>query len=89
MEVFLTGATGFVGRAVLERLIESGYKVRCLVRPRSLGRFQSGFGARGDSAVAVVGDCLEPATFREALRGCEAAIHLVGIIRALFCLPLR
>ena len=30
--VFLTGATGFVGRHVLARLVEQGYHVRALVR---------------------------------------------------------
>ena len=31
-EVFLTGATGFVGGHVLDSLLESGYAVRALVR---------------------------------------------------------
>jgi uncharacterized protein YbjT (DUF2867 family) len=31
--ILVTGATGFVGRALLPRLAEAGLEVRCLVRP--------------------------------------------------------
>ena len=33
--VFITGATGFIGAAIIQRLIESGNKIRALVRPTS------------------------------------------------------
>lgn len=35
MNVFLTGATGFLGRRVAKELLQQGDKVRCLVRPSS------------------------------------------------------
>ncbi|MCL6642901.1 MAG: NAD(P)H-binding protein, partial [Candidatus Bipolaricaulota bacterium] len=31
-EIFLTGATGFVGRHLLPALLRDGHHVRCLVR---------------------------------------------------------
>ena len=38
MKVFLTGATGFVGRHMLERLLAEGHAVRALVRdPQKAG----------------------------------------------------
>jgi len=81
MEVFLTGATGFVGRMILGQLLESHHRVRCLVRPESRLKPVEEFGSAGDALKPVVGDCLDPTTFLEALRGCQAVIHLVGIIR--------
>ena len=33
--IFVTGATGFVGHAVVRALLAHGFLVRCLVRPGS------------------------------------------------------
>lgn len=32
MDVFLTGATGFVDSSLLSRLVKPGHRVHCLVR---------------------------------------------------------
>jgi NADH dehydrogenase len=77
MKVFLTGATGFVGSHMLERLLADGHHVRALVRePQKLSGWTRATGelepVRGD---IVSGDGLE-----EGLRGADAVIHLVGII---------
>jgi NADH dehydrogenase len=74
--VFLTGATGFVGRAVVAALRGHGHTVRCLVRRGSESDLQ-GLGA----IERVVGDILSLETLLEGMAGCAAAIHLVGIIR--------
>ena len=75
-EVFVTGATGFVGHALLQRLCAAGHVVRCLVRHGSEGRL------RGLGAIArIEGDVLTRRGLEEGMTGCDAVIHLVGIIR--------
>jgi len=74
--VLLTGATGFVGRAVIQALRAEGYVVRCLVRRGSEPKL------RGVGAIErVEGDVLAPLTLEEGMAGCDAVVHLVGIIR--------
>lgn len=74
--VFVTGATGFVGRAVIHALRADGLRVRCLVRRGSERDL------RGLEAIErVEGDVLARQTLDEGIGGCEAVVHLVGIIR--------
>jgi NADH dehydrogenase len=76
MKVFLTGGTGFVGSEVLRQLVAAGHAVRCLVRKGSEGKL-----AVREGVEIRHGDVTEPDTLEGALEGCEAVIHLVGIIR--------
>lgn len=73
--VFLTGATGFIGRHVLRELLARGYRVRCLVRGPSIGRVQD-----DPHAERVVGDLLLPRCYTRQVAGCQAVVHLVGIL---------
>jgi uncharacterized protein YbjT (DUF2867 family) len=75
MKVFLTGATGFVGRNMLRRLFEEGHSVRALARdPQKAGQLvQSG-------VELAPGDVVEGRGLDQGLQGCEAVVHLVGII---------
>jgi len=75
--VFVTGATGFVGRAVIQAVRAEGHVVRCLVRRGSEPDLH-GF----EAIERVEGDVLAPPTTLEAgMAGCDTVIHLVGIIR--------
>jgi uncharacterized protein YbjT (DUF2867 family) len=74
--VFVTGGTGFVGRAVIQALRAEGVFVRCLVR-RGSERDLHGLGA----IERVEGDAMAPQTLDEGMAGCDAVVHLVGIIR--------
>ena len=76
MKVFLTGGTGFVGSEVLRQLVAAGHAVRCLVRAGSEGKL-----AVREGVEVHRGDATEPETLKGALEGCDAVIHLVGIIR--------
>ena len=72
--VALTGGSGFVGRHVLRRLVDEGYRVRLLARDAS--RVRSG----GAQVTVVAGDLFDEHALGELVRGADAVVHLVGII---------
>ncbi|MAF96941.1 MAG: NAD-dependent dehydratase [Rhodospirillaceae bacterium] len=74
--IFITGATGFVGSAVLRKLIERGHEVRALVRPASDRRNLDGL-----SVEVVEGDLTEPATLGDAVKGCRGLFHVAADYR--------
>jgi uncharacterized protein YbjT (DUF2867 family) len=71
MDVLITGGTGYVGSALIPRLLARGHCVRALVRKSSLGRLTQG-------AVAISGDALEEGSVSAALRPGDTLVHLVG-----------
>ncbi|HST78816.1 MAG TPA: complex I NDUFA9 subunit family protein, partial [Verrucomicrobiae bacterium] len=81
MKVFLTGATGFVGRNMRKRLVDDGHGVRALLRglPGKKARLVQGFRHEGDFAY-VHGNVVSGAGLEQGMQGCDAVVHLVGII---------
>lgn len=78
MRVLVTGATGFVGRAIVAGLAGQGHEARCLVRrPGSAAAIRLG---RQAGVELVAGDLLGDRNLSAIARGCDAVIHLVGII---------
>lgn len=71
MKILVCGADGFIGGALAGALARAGHSVRRAVRTPRLP---------GDIAVDFCRD-LDPAPWRERLRGCDAAINAVGILR--------
>lgn len=70
--ILVTGATGYVGGRLVPRLLEKGYRVRCLVREKA--RIEG----RGWKGVEVAtGDVFEYATLVSALQRVEIAYYLV------------
>jgi uncharacterized protein YbjT (DUF2867 family) len=67
----LTGATGFVGRAVTPALAAAGWRVRCLTRKLAQAR------EREPALDWVEGDVKDAGSCARALDGCRAAIYLV------------
>jgi uncharacterized protein YbjT (DUF2867 family) len=80
MRVLITGGTGFVGRGITQELLNSGHEVELLVRPGSEGKVPDSQGPYRKVRVRP-GDVLDPPSLLAAIRGCDAVIHLVGIIR--------
>ena len=63
MAYFVTGATGFIGRYLVERLLARGERVFVLVRPQSMQKFEGlreFWGARASRAVPIAGNLAEP-----------------------------
>lgn len=77
MKVFLTGATGFVGKHLARRLVEDGHDLSCLVRSTDCpeAEFLAGLGAG-----LSVGNILDAESVVAAASGADAVVHLVGII---------
>jgi len=69
--VFVTGGTGYLGRALIEALLERGYRVHGLVRQGSERRLPPG-------AVPISGNALDAATFAKAIPPNATLVHLVG-----------
>ena len=71
---FVTGGTGFVGGAVIRRLLAQGRDVVALARTGAAADELARAGAR-----PVRGDVLDPASFERTLRGCEVVFHVGGL----------
>ena len=76
MNVFLTGATGFVGSHVAHAFAAQGARLRLLIR--STSRLDN---LEGLSAETVTGDLRNPDTFRSALGDCEVLVHVAADYR--------
>ncbi|MDN3514519.1 MAG: complex I NDUFA9 subunit family protein [Candidatus Brocadia sp.] len=76
MRIFLTGSTGFVGKRILQDLLENKYQVRCLVRQGSEQKI-----ADYKDVDIAHGDITDAGSLDGKLAGCDAVINLVGIIR--------
>lgn len=72
MRVFITGATGFIGRRLVKRLSQNGDNVTALVRAPSHGLPLY--------VKAVHGDLLKPETYTDALKEIDCIYHLAGLI---------
>src|SRR6476660_8990196 len=75
MAIFLTGATGFVGRNMLRRLLAEGHSVRALVRDPQKANL-----AETAQAELIAADVVEGTGLDQGMQGCDAVMHLVGII---------
>jgi len=75
-DVFITGATGFIGSAVLRALVKAGFSVRALARPRAPRSDLAALGVQ-----FVDGDVRERASVAAAMSGCRYAFHVAADYR--------
>jgi len=72
MTVLVVGATGSIGKLVVDEAIRQGHSVRALVRdPRKAGQLRP-------EAQVIVGDVTRPETLSDAVAGVEAIVFTLG-----------
>lgn len=73
--ILVTGATGFVGSALLPQLAGRGARLRCLLRPSSDPAL-----LRGVPCEVVTAELDDEPALRDALRGVETVFHLAALV---------
>ncbi len=76
MKILITGASGFVGSAVLRKLLQAGHDVRALVRLNS-----NHLNLMGLPVEIVTGDLKDRSSLDCALEGCDALFHVAADYR--------
>lgn len=71
--VAITGATGFVGQALIDRALDAGFEVRALTRREQPAR---------KGVVWINGDLANARALNRLMKGAEAVIHVAGVINA-------
>jgi uncharacterized protein YbjT (DUF2867 family) len=71
-QVFVSGGTGYVGRALVAQLIARGHRARVLARSGSERKIPTG-------AEVVPGNALDVAAFSSAVSADDVFVHLTGV----------
>ncbi len=74
--ILITGATGFIGRHLVRKMLSQGLSLRLFVR--SLSKATPLFGEKVDYSLGSLED---PQAIERAMNGCDAVIHLGGLYR--------
>ena len=81
--VLVTGADGFIGSHLVEQLVRKGYRVRAFALYNSFNSWgwldQCPKDINGQFEV-VLGDIRDPHGVKEAMKGCDAVLHLAALI---------
>lgn len=73
--ILITGATGYIGRHLVSRLVEQGERPRCLVRDTK----RAANVLAADKVELIQGDTTQPASLKAALNGVETVVHAAFI----------
>ena len=77
--VAVIGGSGFVGRAVIEKLAQAGKQIIVLCRNSDRAKFLKPMGRIGQITI-VAGDALDDAALSRVMAPADAAVNLVGIL---------
>jgi uncharacterized protein YbjT (DUF2867 family) len=72
LNVFVTGATGYIGGRLVSELVRRGHSVRALIRTGSEKKLPVGI-------EAVTGDALRGDSFVAAIPPADTFVHLIGV----------
>lgn len=75
--ILVTGGTGFIGKALVRNLVQSGYPVRMLIRPSP----HSPDLPRGVPVEVALSTLDDERSLRAAMKGVDAVYHLAGVER--------
>ena len=82
-KVLITGADGFIGSHLVEALVRDGYQVRAFVYYNSFNSWgwldHCADDVRGQFEI-FAGDIRDAHGVREAMKGCDAVLHLAALI---------
>ncbi|WP_227762477.1 NAD-dependent 4,6-dehydratase LegB [Zhaonella formicivorans] len=81
--ILVTGADGFIGSHLVEELVRSGYNVRAFVLYNSFnswGWLDHSPKEIRDNLDVFAGDVRDPHGIKQAMKGCNAVIHLAALI---------
>ena len=76
MRILLTGATGFIGSAILRQLIQRGHNVRVLIRPNSNKKNLLGLDCE-----IFLGDLNDMSSIEPAIKKCQVLMHVAADYR--------
>lgn len=80
MRILLTGANGFVGRAVCKNALQSGFGVRAALR-KQIDKQEADLPAEAERF--VIGDISDNTDWSDALAGCDVVIHLAARVHVM------
>lgn len=75
MRIAITGATGFIGRYMVQGMAAAGHQVRALVRPGRESAFEH---PKGQKAEIHIGDLVDAASMTGFLEGVDLLIHIAS-----------
>jgi nucleoside-diphosphate-sugar epimerase len=70
--VFITGATGYMGQRLVPLLLARGHKVKALVRKGSQAKAPA-------AAEVIIADPLHADTYTKTISPCDTFVHLIGV----------
>ncbi len=76
MKVLITGATGFIGSHLVEKLITKGYDIACITRKASSPGWLEGLDIK-----VIQGDCTDKNLLNNHVKGYNHILHLSGLTK--------